>query len=258
VHNGASQFIERVLIGLQIYHSRLPPHVVVYSQSPSCGVAGSYGDRGSTSSDQSQVGSGAHVLYDRAEIVRLTYDLYGLSPVLQGALEMPQIWAPDLAYRAYRIELQEDKESTTWLFEVFHALSDEGSQIFTSDPLVPDSMVSPIARLADKYNVAGLVKAFFCATTINTWSREPFWQTFILGIATKDIILCRKSITKFRSTTRAVCYWSQVDARLVGLDVYWALVKATQDWMDSTGADESATDWNYITERVDWPKALGV
>jgi len=109
---------------------------------------------------------------------------------------MPQVWSPDVAFRAPRIELQEDKESMTWLLELLHVLSNEGSLILNTEPLVPDSVIAPIARLADKYNVAGLVKAFFCATTINTWSREPFWQTFILGVATKDITLCRKSISK--------------------------------------------------------------
>ena len=175
---------------------------------------------------------------------------------------MPQVWSPDVAFRAPRIELQEDKESMTWLLELLHVLSNEGSLILNTEPLVPDSVIAPIARLADKYNVAGLVKAFFCATTINTWSREPFWQTFILGVATKDITLCRKSISKFRSTTKAVFYWSQADARLVGVDVYWALVKVTEEWIDTEvehfDGERDVIDWDWITERVDWPGILGV
>ena len=184
--------------------------------------------------------------------------------MLQDALEMPQIWAPDLASRGPRIELQEEKESMTCLFKLLHALN---SELFLTlnvlaDPIVPDSMISPVAKLADKYNVTGLVKAFFCATTLNSCSREPFWQSFILGTATKDVRLCCKSLRKSMSITQSVFYWSQVDAHLVGLDVYWALVKATQDCIDlalfDPEYDVPLTDRSEITQRVDWPKALGI
>jgi hypothetical protein len=181
---------------------------------------------------------------------------------LQDALNFSEDSTGGIDSSLPRIEMQEDREIMTILFDLLGALLKENLVPLldcSRKPLL-DSSIAPLARLADKYNVTGLVKAAFSVAALDRNQTASLFQCLILGIATKDPTFCRLSVGRF--TFETVNNWKQEEAQVIGLSVYWALVQSTQLWMETevhpSAEDEYEMDWRAISEMIDWNKALNL
>jgi hypothetical protein len=163
-----------------------------------------------------------------------------------------------------RVELPEDKETMSRIFDLLGGLLkgefEQQELLDRRRRLVPDATIRPIVELADKYDVTGLIKAAFCTAAVDQDDSLFTFQILLLGIAIKDPPLCRKCLGV--PGTVPLSGWSQEDARLVGVDVYWSIVEAQKEWESSKRASEFRTDfihdWRAISKRIDWNKALGL